>query len=180
MRFLINSLKRFGTVWAIARVSKHAGAYLVSQTDCSQPQTIVERWAWPGNITRQLIEEIHPESSLHAYEIHEWFLAQLTQLSNPRLTIHSTCASSVVEDLGLNAVDHIISTLPFTLLPKHLTTKILLAGQSTLKPWGQLHILQYSQTMKHTFIETLFELHLTKTRLIWRNLPPAHIFTFTK
>ena len=72
-----------------------------------------------------------------------------------------------------NSLDVIVSSLPWTTLPKQTSLEILRGILKCLRPDGQLIAFQYSWQMYHVF-RRLFQ--SVKISFVLRNVPPAFVY----
>ncbi len=74
-------------------------------------------------------------------------------------------------------MDYVLSGLPFTSLPKEVSSRILNNVMESLRENGKFITFQYS-LVKKGFIEAFFpDIQLKK---VWFNFPPAYVFSCKK
>ena len=83
----------------------------------------------------------------------------------------------ILREHGLDGLDCVISSLPFTVLPAQMTANILDAVCRVLKPEGRFVAYQYSKIMKGCF-EGRFG--RVQTSFVLRNVPPAFVYDCTQ
>lgn len=143
---------------------------LLSLVDWSRMNHVVELGAGTGVFTREIVKRMAGRGSFVVFEIDP----TLRQRLDEELHIH--CCSNAEELPCLvppDSVDLIVSSLPWTVLPKDVTSRILNGMTIALKPDGHFLAYQYSKQMKRNF-EDLFQ--QVKLHFEWRNMPPAFIY----
>ena len=102
-------------------------------------------------------------------------LQRMIGLSHPGLKLYGDAQElpAILEDLGIDKLDCIISNLPFTVLPPAMTARILDAVQDTLVPGGKFVAYQYSKIMKRHFESRFSEI---RTSFVPINIPSAFVY----
>ncbi|WP_075340607.1 class I SAM-dependent methyltransferase [Tenacibaculum agarivorans] len=148
----------------------------------SDANLIVELGAGNGAITKHILQKIQPNSHLICFEINELFYNELLKINHPQLTVLKVSAENIIEEInnrGFTSVDHIVSSLPLSIIPKEVSKKILKASYSALKNKGTFSQFQYSldyfKKMKKIFKKENVTLHFQPL-----NMPPAFVYKCTK
>ncbi len=145
---------------------------------------IVELGPGTGAITGGILEQNPPH--YFAFEINEKFSSYLKETYGD-IQIINDDAAKLADYLGdhFGKVDMIISSLPFTSLPRESALKILESCAGALKPGGLFRTYLYLHTMNlpknRRFLKDA-ESFLGKSsrEIVMQNFPPAAVFTFTK
>lgn len=163
LRTALKFTANLSTTGALFQTSKKAVEEVTKHIDTSQKQIIVEYGAGHGNVTQRILDKMHPDSKLYAFEINNDFCKTLSLIKDDRLIIINGSAEKI-EDHIKEPVDCIISTLPFSLIPKNKLTEILENSYEKLKKNGSMSQILYS-----TF-------HLNKYRRFFGQVSFASIF----
>ena len=81
--------------------------------------------------------------------------------------------NNIIKSEGIEFLDAVLSSLPFTVLPADMTKNILDAVQLSLKPDGNFVAYQYSSIMKKKLIERFAKI---STSFVLFNIPPAFVY----
>ena len=149
---------------------------LLRPIDFDAATSIVQLGVGTACITRGLLERMNPTCALTCVEVDGSFVAECAGIDDPRLTVHHACATNFRELLttaGVPAVDHIVSTLPLTILDDGLADKILDTAQACLSPGGKFLQYQYSPTYLRRLSARYGDVRLGFTL---RNIPPAFVY----
>lgn len=146
---------------------------LLAGIDWSRVQIAVEYGPGTGVVTRALLARLGPEARLHAFEINPEFAAYLRrEIADPRLVVVEASAELVAQRLP-GPADLVVSSLPFTVMPRDVSARILAATATALAPGAPLVGYQYSKAwlraLRRVFprVDVDFEP---------RNWPPAFVF----
>ncbi len=174
---LIKNIRTSGTITPSSNALINS---LISPIDFSRARCLVELGPGNGCITRTLLERMHPECVLISLEVNNDFVAQLNALNDPRLKVYNACASSIpaiLEELGIDKVDHVVSSLPLAIIEKDVVSAILENVSDNLREGG--HFLQYQYSLKnYDDVKPVFR--NSRLRFTLRNMPPAFIYECTK
>jgi phospholipid N-methyltransferase len=113
-------------------------------------------------------------------ELNNEFATQLNTHRDPRLRVYNACASSIreiLDELDIAKVDHVVSSLPLSLIDDNVVDNILGSVDSNLREGGRFLQYQYSlanySDMKPFFRDV-------KLRFTLRNMPPAFVYECIK
>jgi len=155
--------------------------HLIGEIDFYSSRCIVEYGPGIGNITRELLDRMRPDSTLIAIETNEEFVAFLNRhFHDARLNVlHASAAevSQIMRDLQFDSADYIISGIPYSMMPVPLRNRILLESRRVLHPDGAFIIYQFSNS-----ILPHLKAHFSSVRQEFepRNVLPARLFYCTK
>lgn len=176
--FLRSLLRSPRSIGAIAPSSRGLARAMVDAAGIDQARTIVEFGPGLGVVTDEIIRRMSADARLLVFEIEPRFVAALrSRIHDSRVTILDRSAAEIQAALaehGLERADAIISSLPFTSLPRPLTLTILQATVANLRPGGAFVLFQYTPMIRR-LLETFFPAVLTQ-RVVLRNLPPAIVY----
>jgi phosphatidylethanolamine/phosphatidyl-N-methylethanolamine N-methyltransferase len=178
--FLKEAINNMKTVGSVKPSSPQLCEAMIKGLHHEIPQTIVELGAGEGAITRMLLERMHSQSHLIAFEINQNFLSTLREIHDPRLTLVNDSALHIhrhLQRMKIEEADAIVSALPLVLFEKELAQKILEECYRTLKHGAVFAQFNYSYFNKKMY-ERVFD--SVKVRFVLNNLPPAFVFRCKK
>lgn len=155
-------------VGAISSTSGYTVKKLFEKIHFENAEIIVEFGPGNGVITRGLLQNMQPQSKLYIFETNADFIEELSKIKDSRLYIineDAQNAKSVLEDqYQIDAVDYIVSTIPFSLMDIKKRICIIRDSFSLLKDKGRFVTYQYSLSLfnllnKH-FNETNYKINL--------------------
>lgn len=174
LRRFAQSPRRIGSV---APSSKFLTKAMLDRVDWGNANYIAELGAGTGVFTREIIKRSKPDAKILVFEI-DPALQKMIREEHPKhsgLSIHSDAQELMkyMHDNGMDKLDFVISSLPFTVLPPKMTIRILDAVLKALKPDGHFVAYQYSSIMKHVLQKKFSHI---KTRFVMFNIPPAFVY----
>ena len=149
---------------------------LLRPIDFSVASSIVELGVGTGCITRALLQRMGPECRLTSVEVDEEFVDACSGIEDPRLTLIHACATDlkkVLCDAGVAEVDHIVSSVPLSILDDTIADAILESAQACLRPGGMFLQYQYSPSYLRRLSARYGDVRVGFTL---RNVPPAFIY----
>ena len=174
---LIRNIRTTGT---IAPSSQALIRALLKPIDFETSRCIVELGPGNGCVTQALLRRMHPRSQLICLELNHEFADQLRGIEDSRLHVYNACASSIrsiLDQLQIGEVNHVISSLPLTLIDDDTVSRILASVGDNLRSGGRFLQYQYSLAnygdMKPLFSDV-------KLRFTLRNMPPAFLYDCVK
>ena len=166
------------TTGAISKYSWSSIKDIFQEINRSYAKLIIEFWPWDGNITKQILKNMHSDGKLICFEINKQdFESYLKKIHDPRLTVHYLSCEEIDQYVENNSVDIIISTIPFSFIPNTIVESIITKSYQSLKVEGKFITGQYSAYAKK-FLTPNFWTIAQRRHL--RNLPPVCILTATK
>ena len=175
------------TVGAVAPSSAALAREMVAPLDLRQAR-VAELGPGTGSFTRAIIAKLGPAARFLAIDVDPTFIAALRERW-PQIDF--VCGSAeqlpeIVDQRGLDPLDHILSGLPFASLPAPITHGILGGIERTLRSGGTFTTFQYVNAYGMS-AAVAFRRDLSRRlggeptrRLVLRNLPPAWVLTWTK
>ncbi len=174
--FLSQFLKRENNVGAIAPSSRLLAKKMMRAIDFGSDRTFVELGAGTGTITRELLKNMHEDALLFVFETNEVFCERLKRIDDPRLVVVQGSAEHIKERLGehgVASVDVVLSSIPFTIIPKEVKDSIMTGAIELLGEDGVFFQFQYS-LQSYRYFKRLFG--EVKLDFMAYNLPPAFIY----
>ena len=174
-------LKRFASsprrIGSVAPSSKFLTRAMLDRVDWENARYIAELGAGTGVFTREIVRRARPDAKILVFEI-DPALQKMIRDEHPRhegLTLHSDAQElyRYMNENGIERLDFVIASLPFTVLPPKMTVRILNAVLKCLKPDGHFVAYQYSSIMKHVLKKKFSHM---KTRFVMFNVPPAFVY----
>lgn len=179
-------------LWGFLKNPKEVGSiipsspYLARAVTAHVPQParcVAEFGPGTGPMTRELLEQLGPEAIVLAMEIDPEFCAILRQrLPDPRLRVFEEAAQLLprraAEAGYAHNVDAVVSGLPFANFPPALRRQIIQAAYDALTPGGVFAGYGYAPFALPAVLKEVFG--NCSTSYVWRNIPPAFVFTARK
>ena len=177
MTFLKRFAKSPRRIGSVAPSSKFLTKAMLDRVDWENARFIAELGAGTGVFTREIVRRARPDAKILVFEI-DPALQKMIREEHPEhkgLSLHSDAQELVkyMTDNGIDELDFVISSLPFTVLPPKMTVRILNAVLKALKPDGHFVAYQYSSIMKHVLRKKFSHM---KTRFVMFNIPPAFVY----
>jgi phosphatidylethanolamine/phosphatidyl-N-methylethanolamine N-methyltransferase len=148
-------------------------ATMAAEIDLSRRGLVVELGPGSGTVTQALIERGMPQSRLLAVECTPYFVTLLRD-RYPAADIRQGDAFAFERYLPANAeVAAVISGVPLFNFPAEKRAALIRKG---LERCGRFIQLSYGWVPP---IQPLPGIRLAKT-IVWRNFPPAHVWTYTR
>lgn len=186
--FLARFLRNPRTVGAIAPSSRYLARKMVDVIPLAEGEQVVEFGPGTGAFTGEVLGRLPSRASYLGIELDERFVRQLqARFPSARFTCDSVARlRDIAREHEIEAVDHVISGLPFASLPEEVTREVLEALADVLRPGGTFTTFQYLHA--HTLapakafrerMEGIFG--PSRRRLVEvRNLPPARVYSWQK
>ncbi len=189
----ITYLKKFFTdknVASITPTSKVCIKRICSKIDFDNAKVIVEFGPGGGCFTRYLLKKIRPDSRLIAIDFNKGFYDDLKkdpELQDERFELVYDSVENVrkiMDDLGVEKVDAIVSGVPFAFFPDELRRGIISGVKSVLQEGGKFLIYQFYPrlTWKGKPLEFFLseQLHLAGKEIELPNIPPLVVYEAVK
>ena len=176
----LNLIRSFKTSGTITPSSKVLIKTLLAPIDFTSARCIIALGPGTGCVTRSILERMHTDCVLICFEVNSDFIGQLEALQDPRLRVVNACASSIrtiLDDLDIEEVDHIVSSLPLALIDNEVVKRILKSARSNLREGGRFLQFQYSLS-NYAELKPIFK--KVKLDFTFRNMPPAFVYECTK
>ncbi|CAM1361582.1 class I SAM-dependent methyltransferase [Tenacibaculum xiamenense] len=179
--FFKEAVKNYKTSGTLVPSSRFLANKMLSNINFSDSKVIIELGPGNGAITKNILGKLNPEAVLICFEINDVFYKELTEIEHPQLIVLKESAENItseIEKLGFQKVDAIVSSLPLTIIPKQISSKILNNSHSSLKKNGVFIQYQYSLS----YLKKLKEVFGKNIALDFEtlNFPPAFIYKCVK
>jgi len=157
---------------------------MVSWINLADARAVLEYGPGTGVFTGYIIERMPAGSKFVAIELNRR-LAAIFRQRHPGLTLVEDSVANVAaicRDRGLESVDGIVCGLPWASFPEDRQIQFLDAMMSVLRPGGQFVTFAYLQGLwlprGQRFARLLprYFRQTSRSRTVWRNLPPAFVY----
>lgn len=174
--FLAQMLRRPNRIVALSPSSPYLARVMVEGIG---PETgsVIELGSGTGTITREILARGVPEDRLAMFEINEAFTGLLAR-QYPRAHLcpisAARCAEAPLQDVGA-----VVSGLPLLSMPTQLQREIVGGAFSKMRPGGVY--VQFTYGYRPPIDKPVREelgLSWTVSPRVWRNLPPARVYSF--
>jgi len=145
-------LKHPATLGSIVPSSRFLTERLLRGVDFRRARLIVEYGPGIGNISNAVVGRMHRDACCVLIEVNPEFVRHLRRTfeGDKRVrVVHGSAASveGVVQSLGFEAADYVISGIPFSTMPEALRFSILTASNRVLRKDGRLLVYQFTRTV---------------------------------
>ncbi len=188
LTFIREFLKKPTQIGAIYPSSEELAREIVKQSGVAQAGVIVEFGAGTGVFTREILKRKPKDSAFFSIEQNP-NLVEILKKELPEADICCESAANLAQLLkerNLDHVDAIISGLPWAAFDDSLQDALLNPAIESLSPGGRFVTFAYLQGLLLTAgkkfaakIRSRFA-SVEKSRIIWKNLPPAFVYVCTK
>lgn len=188
--FVVEALNDFPMVAAISPSSRHLATAMLEPLPMARTRVAVELGAGTGAITHALLEQLPPNAKLLVFEINRRFFDCLQRsISDPRVILINSSAENLDSELlrrGIQRVDAVVSSLGLAFMsdPKrHALFQRLspfLHQRSVFTQYQYIHGMQFVEgRFSRLNLRPLLSRYFAsvRSRIVWRNLPPAFVFT---
>jgi phospholipid N-methyltransferase len=176
-QFLKGFLKHPVMVGSVIPSSKVLIDRMLAPVDWANCKLFVEYGPGVGTFTQHILRRLAPEAVLLTIDTNPDFTTYLgSKIRDSRLRAVTGSAADVreiIDGLGFEQADFILSGLPFSTLPAGIGPKIAEATAEALRPGGAFLVYQFSPKVRQ-FIAPHFE--RIDRGFEWVNIPPATLF----
>ena len=188
--FIIEAITNFPTVAAISPSSSYLASAMLEPLTLANARVAIELGAGTGAITHMLLDQLPPDATLLVFEINPRFFEVLQQsISDPRVILINSSAENLDFELrrrGITQVDAVTSSLGLAFMPEPERQALFqrlspfLHEKSVLTQYQYIHGLQFvGGRLCRLNLRPLLSRYFgsVQSRIVWRNLPPAFVFT---
>lgn len=188
--FASEALANFYTVAAVLPSSIHLASAMVEPLPLSEALVAVELGAGTGAVTRELLNELPANATLLAFEINPRFFSYLEEnFRDPRLVLINRNVENIESELrqrGYDHVDVVVSSLGLGFMSEPQRRRIFKGLMPFVRPhtvltqYQYIHGLQFSNgKLRRLSLKPLLNDYFdsVESRIIWRNFPPAYVYT---
>ncbi|MDX2117940.1 MAG: methyltransferase domain-containing protein [Planctomycetota bacterium] len=188
VRFFSQFVTHPGMVGAIAPSSGVLARRMIRDLDLRHAAAVLEYGPGTGAFTGHIRAAVGASTKFVAIEFNP-SLAEALRRRFPTLRVHQRSvedAPAICREEGIDAVDAIVSGLPWAAFPEDLQRRLLEATVKVLRPGGRMvtfgyHVGRFTSAGKR-FYRILPEYFpgFQISGPIWRNIPPAFVVTCVK
>jgi phosphatidylethanolamine/phosphatidyl-N-methylethanolamine N-methyltransferase len=188
--FAVEAITAFHTTAAIAPSSRYLTRAMLEPLPWGRMRTVVELGPGTGAMTQALLDRLPADATLFAFEINPHFFDYLRRkISDPRLVLLNSSAEALGQELnrrGCDRVDAVVSSLGLGLMSDRQRHALLgglvslLGDSGVFTQYQYIHGLQLAdRRLRRSDTSGLLCRYFgsIQRRTIWRNLPPAFVFT---
>lgn len=188
--FALAAAGDFQNIASVAPSSRHLARAMLEGLQIDDTRTVLELGAGTGAITQVLLETLPPEATLLAFEINPEFVSYMEKrFSDSRLVLLNAPAETLGDELrkrGLDRIEAVVSSLSLRFMPDHRQRVLqdvlapFMDANSVYTQYQYLHGMRFEngKMLRHSSLPFLREYFASiQCRTIWRNLPPARVFT---
>lgn len=180
VQFLISPIK----TGAIIPSSERLAISIINTTNLHNARSVVEIGSGTGVFTQKIVGQISDDTIFFALEINPRFVKE-TKKRCPDVIVYQDSAANLQNYLkkhNLNRCDCIISSLPLASFNRKQQEQLLQTIFDALHPDGIFSTFTYVHSrflpggiFTRNKLEQMFET-VRKTKIIWRNFPPASVY----
>lgn len=175
--FIQELCTRPGAIGAICPSSRYLAKHMAEQVPLDRDGLVIELGGGTGVITQALLDQGVDPDNLIVIEFSRPFVQRLRQrFSNVRI-VHGNAAELCKLVPPGKKINAIVSSLPLCSLPPAVTRSILQQWQTLLHDEGVA--IQFSYHLRTPKWRHYIAPKCTNSRIVWANLPPANITTFS-
>ena len=161
------------TIGSVTPSSPQLVDSMLQNADWAKLGAVAELGAGTGVMTRAIIERKAKECELLVFEIEEELRKNLEDETGLEIYADARTLPEVMKARGIEKAGLIVSSLPFTVLPRDVTKSVMEGVTRSLAPDGSFVAFQYSLHRKAT-LEKLFD--RVDVRFVMMNIPPAFVY----
>ena len=173
MLFIKKFITEPRTIGSITPSSPQLAESMLQNVDWGAAHVIAELGAGTGVMTRAILKRMKRGSELLVFEIENDLREELRAEIGLEIYADARFLPDVLARRGLGKADLIVSSLPFTVMPRDITAIVMDGVAHSLAGDGIFVAFQYSLHMKGAF-EKLFG--GVETRFVMMNIPPAFVY----
>lgn len=175
--FIQELITQPGAIGAICPSSRYLAKHMAQQVPLGEPGLVIELGGGTGVITQALLTAGVAPSNLLVVEYSKPFVQRLRQRFSDVNIVHGNAADLCQIVPPGQKVKAIVSSLPLCSLPPAVTKAILQQWQLLLSSNGIA--VQFSYHLRTPRWRHYIQPDHTSSKIIWANLPPANITTFS-
>ncbi|SFS43992.1 class I SAM-dependent methyltransferase [Saccharopolyspora flava] len=184
LTFVGRAVQHPSKVGAVLPTSEHVARAVADVVPSNRPSTVLELGPGTGALSGPIRQRIAPGSRHLAVEIDPALVRYLNRIK-PWLEVIEGDASDlrkILADAGVDRVDAVISSIPWTLLPGDKQRELLHETASVMSPSAVFTTVTYLTTLWRAqtkeFVGALDETfdEVFPRSAVWRNIPPARVY----
>ena len=183
--FLAEFLQKPLTIGSIVPSSSYLAKRMIQHAHLAYAHAVLEFGPGTGALTSHILQAMPPRTRFAAIEINPQFAAAF-RAAHPGVALYEDSVENVraiCDSMEIAMVDCIISGLPWAFFSKSMQVRILDQMMRVLKPGGRFVAFGYPHSLalpaaRHlaALLPTYFAT-VSKSTIVWRNFPPAFIYS---
>jgi phospholipid N-methyltransferase len=187
-RFLREFLAQPMATGAIVPSSDALGKAIVRNLDLSHAKAVVEYGPGTGAFTTYVLQSLDHDARLIAIEINPR-LAEMFRKQHPDIQIFQDSvanARNICNSAGIDQADCIVSGLPWASFQESMQVEFLDEMMRVLRPGGQFVTFAYVHGLilppgrRFSRILPRYFSSISKSPVVWKNFPPAFVYSCTR
>lgn len=184
LNFLREFISQPDSIGAVTPSGKALASRMLDGISLEKSSVIVELGPGTGAFTAEVLKRISPDSRFLAIEKNPTFVRDLVEHFNEVEIIEGNASElvSILHEKGIEQVDTVVSGLPWASFPDQLQEEILSevsrslssGGRFVTFAYGGIHLFPKARAFRQR-LDKLFQ-DVERTRIAWRNLPPAFAY----
>jgi len=184
MKFLRQFVSSPITTGSITSSSRYLARAIIKDLDLASANSVLEYGPGTGSFTELILSELGPDTKFAAIELNPNFAKEF-EFRYPHVRLFRDSVSNVrriCEIAGIESVDCIVSGLPWALFPENIQAELLRETLRVMTPDARFATFSYVHSLALAGSKR-FTTHLTrnfesvsKSPIVWRNLPPAFVY----
>jgi phosphatidylethanolamine/phosphatidyl-N-methylethanolamine N-methyltransferase len=184
VEFLKQYLSQPTVIGAIAPSSPFLAEAIVKDLGLETADAVLEYGPGTGVFTEQILRRLKPAAKFAAIELNPQFAARFKERYPKVRLFEDTVANvrAICDQAGMRTVDCIISGLPWAIFPESVQKQCLDEMMHVLTPGGRfvtfayLHGLALSGARRFADVLPKYFGSVSKSSVVWLNLPPAFVY----
>ncbi|MDQ4129578.1 MAG: methyltransferase domain-containing protein [Actinomycetota bacterium] len=161
-------------VGAVVPTSQRTVRLMLDMANLPGAVRVAELGSGTGPYTTEILNRVGPDARVVAFEIDPTLAADLSaRLADSRLEVVTDSAERADEYLDGEKMDVVVSSLPFTSMPKQVRRSILDQASRILGDDGVLLVIQYSTVLQRDLRRRFASI---RRRVSLFNVPPAFLY----
>jgi phosphatidylethanolamine/phosphatidyl-N-methylethanolamine N-methyltransferase len=187
-RFLGEFFSKPTSTGAVTPSSIFLARAMVEDLNLPGAGAVLEYGPGTGVFTQQILEQVRPNSKFLAIELNPR-LARIFRERHPTVTLVEDSvanARTICDRAGIEYVDCVVSGLPWASFSKPSQISFLDEMMRVLKPGGRfvtfayVHGVLLAPARRFAALLPLYFRSVSRSRVIWLNLPPAFVYRCRK
>ena len=188
--FLAEAIADFSTVAAVTPSSEQLVEAMIEPLPLAKARVVVELGPGTGAMTRALLNALPRDATLFVFEVHDRVVEYLkSSICDSRLVLinaSADCLDTELQRRGVDGIDAVVSSLGFGLMTEQQRRAILdglrplLRSDGVFTQFQYIHGLQFQQgRFRRLNLRPLLRAYFgsVQSKIVWRNLPPAFVFS---
>jgi phosphatidylethanolamine/phosphatidyl-N-methylethanolamine N-methyltransferase len=184
MSFLKEFVTRPATTGAIAPSSEFLARTMVEDLGLESAGAVLEYGPGTGAFTKFILRELKSGARFAAIELNPHF-ARMFRARFPHVALFEDSvvnARSICDKAGMQSVDCIVSGLPWATFSSPFQQQCLDEMMRVLKPggrfvtFGYVHALPLPPARRFATVLPKYFSRITRSPIVWLNLPPAFVY----